>query len=1100
MLTLVLGRAGAGKTELCLREARAALAAEGPDGPPLVLLCPEQATYQLERALLDGAAEGAALARLQVLSFRRLAHRVLEACGGLARPRLGVAGRRMLLGRVLRARAGGLLAFAGSADRPGLAAALARQLAELEAYALDPDALGEAARRAPPAVSARLGDLALLWADEREQMERRGLALPGSDLAAAAALLPATGLGAGARVWVDGFSGFTTREEHVLEALMGLGCALTVTLCLDPAEDPGTDAEDPAHPFAPTRRTLRRLLRRHRDARRVRLPAEGGLPRFAPGGELASLEAGMGRPETVPAEVPAPAGRVRFLTAADPAAEAEAAAAAIDLLVRQEGFRYRDIAVVVRDMATYQGPVEAACRARGIPLFVDRKRPADVHPAARTLRAALDVAASGWSLGAVRRYLHTDLCPIARPVADREENRALARGLSGRAWHAPDPAGDRGPVPRAGRPAGPAAGVPRVVPTGRSARLRAVLPVRRLEEALRVRSPADACWAFLEEVRASRRIARWAERARAAGRKEEADWHAGCWRALMGLLDQMHLALGPEPVGAAQALEALDAGLRDLTIGLVPPRLDQVLCGAVERSRHPALRAAFVLGLADGAFPAPHREEPLLGDAERSFLAGVGWDLGPTSAQRALGERYLAYIAMTRASERLYLSHPAGPGPSEAYRRAQAAVGHGLPWPAPAVPSARQGPAALAAAAALHPEWAAARRWLASRHPAVAAATAGRGGRARRTIPPAVAAKLCPPAQSPSALEASAACAFQYFGRHALRLRPRLEAAVDPSHVGELVHAALAHFVRGVLEDRADLAAMGPAEAEARRWAAVEAARHHVLGHVPPGAARGPYLVRAAGRDVRRATDALVAHARAGAYRPAAVEAPFERHAVRGRIDRVDVAEGPDGRRHVRVVDYKTGFAPFSLARFQHGLDLALALYLDAAVAASGAEAGGLFVLGVRDRLLAVEGPGGAGGDEPPAMRGLAPADPDLARLHEEALDGRVTGVRWKKPARGEPPAPYAGAPVAGEGGFPLLFRALRRRVERQRARIASGDVTPDPYRLGTDLACARCELLAVCGFDRSAGHRPRALTAEPRPWAALCVEDERARPGETDA
>jgi ATP-dependent helicase/nuclease subunit B len=49
----LIGPAGSGKTFRCLAEIRAALA-RSPDGPPLVLLAPKQATFQLERQLLAG--------------------------------------------------------------------------------------------------------------------------------------------------------------------------------------------------------------------------------------------------------------------------------------------------------------------------------------------------------------------------------------------------------------------------------------------------------------------------------------------------------------------------------------------------------------------------------------------------------------------------------------------------------------------------------------------------------------------------------------------------------------------------------------------------------------------------------------------------------------------------------------------------------------------------------------------------------------------------------------------------------------------------------------------------------------------------------------
>jgi len=1086
LLTLLLGRAGAGKTWACLDEALQALAGGGPDGPPLVLLAPEQATHQLERALLARLPAGAAVARLEVLSFRRMAHRVLEEAGGLAAPRLGEAGRRMVLGALLQDLRAELRVFGASADRPGLARALAQQLAEFQAYALTPQELrsraGELAAQPGGAArtAERLSDLALLWEAYTERLRGLGLADPGSDLAAAAQALPRTPL-AGARVWVDGFAGFTPCEEHLLRALLQAGADVTAALCLDGREPAEGGAGDPGHPFAPTRRTLRRLLRLAPGAAVRVLEPPGGLPRFRACPDLGRLEAGLwaGAPTAEPA-----APGARFLVAADPAAEAAAAADEIDRLVRAEGYRYREVAVIVRDMASYADLVGAACAARGIPVFADLRRPAGRHPVFALLAAALGAVAEGWSLPAMRRYLHCDLCGLSRAEADALENVVLAHGLSGPAWHGPR----EWSFPPPAVPDEPESEAARAARAAREARLdrlrrRLAGPLQGLERALRDgpsgEGAARACWHLLEEVGAPETVGRWIAGAEDPG---EPAWHRGCWDAAMGLLDQLALALAGRALPAGEALAAWRAGAEGLSVGLVPPRLDQVLCGAVERSRQPELRAAFVLGVADGAFPAAAGEAPLLGDGDRLALRLAGCELAPTAAERLLSERYLGYIALTRASERLYLSCPAGAGPSELFRCAQQAVGHAAPWPAVPEPSARRGLPALAVQAALHPEWGALRGWLASAAPDLAGRVF-RGRTAPPPLPAELAARLYPARTSASRLETAAACAYQHFARYGLRLRRREEAAVDAGHVGQLLHAALAVFVRGLREDGRDPGEVGAEEAGLRAAAALAAAQEHVLARLPRGTARGPFLVRAAERDLRAGVEAILAHARAGAYRAEAVEADLEHDGVALRVDRLDAALGADGRRRLRIVDYKTGADRFVLADFVHGLQLAPVLYLAAALAEGGAPlSGGFFILPVRDRMEAAAGPDGA---PPPTARlaGLAPAEPEEARLHEAALDGAVTGVRWKADG-----TPYARSPVASAEQFQLLLRASARRVRRLQE--ASAAVAADPYRRDRAAACDRCEFLAVCGFDPSAGDRYRWLRPVPEPWLALAAEE----------
>jgi len=1094
LLRLLLGRAGTGKTETCLREALAALAQAGPDGPPLVLLGPEQATYQLERALLQRLPVGAAVAHLEVLSFRRLARRVLAECGGLARPRLGEVGRRMILRSLLREHRADLRAFGGSVDRPGLAHALAQQLAEFEAYALEPADLRARIATAPSGTAERLADLALLWEAYRARLHAT-LTDPGADLATAAALLPGSSLAA-ARVWVDGFAGFTPREERLLTALLATGAEVAVALCLD-GREPLALQEDAAHPFAPTRRTWRRLQALAGSVQVTALDGEGPPARFRQGGAIAALEAGLWGPQRPP--VPPGPSLVLLAAAADAQAEVEAVADEIDRLCREEGYRHREIAVILRDLEAYHDLLAPAFAARGIPAFIDRKRDAGAHPALATLAAALEVVTTDWQLRSVRRYLHADLCGLRREQADELENFALAHGVSGASWHSAATLSFPPLTAREGALPAEAAGRRR----RREARLagwrvRVVGPVRRLQLALGAGVAADAaaaaCFAFLQAVGAPEHVLDWVEQAQT---QEEAAWHRQCWQAAVDLLDQLALSLGEAPLTAHDVQAAVQAGTEDLTVGLVPPRLDQVLCGAVERSRHPELRAAFVLGMGDGAFPARPAESPLLGDGDRLALRAGGCELAPTSAERLLSERYLGYIALTRASERLYLSHPAGPGPADLCVAAAAAAGDVAPWPGVAEPTVRRGVPALAGAVALRlgqakgePEWEAAAEWLTAdpdRARQCAPALAGPQRQPPRGIGADLAGRLYPQTTSATRLEAAAACAFQHFGRYGLRLRRREEAVVDPSHLGELLHAALATFVRGLLEDGLDWAAVDPEEARHRREDALAAAAHYVSARLPAGTGRVLPLLGAVGGDLARAVEALLYQERAGAFRPAAVEQKLQGAGLEVRVDRLDVADGPDGDRYVRVVDYKTGAEAFSLEGFVHGLDLAPVLYLAMAVAASGDLPGGFFLMPVRDQIEDAAGPGAA--ERPmPRLHGLAPAEATAAALHERALDGRVTGVRWNTAGK-----PFKNAPVATAAGFALLFAAARRRMGHLRAASAAGAVAPNPYRHGSAIACARCDLLAVCGFDPGAGDRYRWLPHIPDPWTVLRQEE----PGE---
>src|SRR6266568_8986415 len=126
----LLGPAGSGKTFRCLAEIRAALS-ESPEGPPLILLAPKQATFQLERQLLaDPALQG--YTRLRILSFERLAEFVLTTLRIAPPQLLNEEGRVMVLRALLMRHGEELKLFSKSARQSGFAQQLSQLLGELQ--------------------------------------------------------------------------------------------------------------------------------------------------------------------------------------------------------------------------------------------------------------------------------------------------------------------------------------------------------------------------------------------------------------------------------------------------------------------------------------------------------------------------------------------------------------------------------------------------------------------------------------------------------------------------------------------------------------------------------------------------------------------------------------------------------------------------------------------------------------------------------------------------------------------------------------------------------------------------------------------------------
>ncbi|MCG8402361.1 MAG: helicase-exonuclease AddAB subunit AddB, partial [Firmicutes bacterium] len=264
-LNIITGRAGTGKTTRCLREIRQELERK-PLGDPLILLVPEQASFQTERALTGATAAGGYM-RAQVLGFRRLAHRVLQEAGGAVKVPLGETGKRMVLRRLLENRRAELRILQRAADMPGFVDQLAGVLGEMKTYRVGPEDLGRCRDRLRgsgrgAALINKLHDLQMIFAD-LETFIRDRFTDPDDYLTLAAEKIGSCRWLASARVWVDGFTGYTPREYAVLSALIRHTAGVSVALCLPPdLTGKALPETDPFYPVWETCNTLVELAAR----------------------------------------------------------------------------------------------------------------------------------------------------------------------------------------------------------------------------------------------------------------------------------------------------------------------------------------------------------------------------------------------------------------------------------------------------------------------------------------------------------------------------------------------------------------------------------------------------------------------------------------------------------------------------------------------------------------------------------------------------------------------------------------------------------------------------------------------------------------------
>jgi ATP-dependent helicase/nuclease subunit B len=1100
----ILGPAGSGKTARCLAEIGSELR-RAPDGRNLLLLAPKQATYQLERQLLEQAGTSG-WTRLQILSFERLSHLILEQTGPLRL--LGEDGRVMVLRALLRRHQSRLRVFHSAARLTGFARELSDILRELQRQQAGPSRLEALARDLQKGVLAdKLHDLSLLMREYHAWLSAHQLqdveTLP--DLAAEVLRQPGSAFDLEG-LWLDGFAEMTPQEIDLLGVLVSRARRAVLAFCADREFD--TDAPWTST-WAVVSQTLRRVQLRMAALPRCDLEFEllrrgAGSGRFAGQRALAHLEQSWAAPTPFKGDTTDSVTQaIRMVACPDEEVEAIMAAREICRAVR-EGLRFRDIAVIVRSLDGSSATLQRTFARYGIPFFTDRRSPLAHHPLAEMTRCALRLAAFGWTHEDWFGVLKTGLTHACPDTVDRLENEALARGWDGGFW----------------------LGALTAQPTESAALNRQirelVVPFERCARALGHQPDAAELTAGIRrlwqdlDVLAS--LQAWSEAALRADPKS-ASVHPAAYEQIAGWLDNLARGFAGERLPLGEWLPILDAGLATLSAGVIPPAQDQVLIGAIDRSRQPDLRLALVVGLNEGRFPASQLPAGLLTDSERDQLSERA--MLPEWRRRIGHERYYGYIAFTRARCRLvltwserdeagrplnrspFVSHLQRVFPSIAVEHATAE----LPTPDadPSFLAARlEHPVELVPWLLRHPalEGSGFHHDLADALPHLATAPLAIHQGAAIGLPeslhPACARALFgpEPAISVSALESMAACPFQFFVRHALRAQERARFELDPRQTGSLAHELLAAFHNSITSENLRWRDLTPEQAR-ERFDRVVARHPDMATGAGPFAATPEARWRARGllSRLRELAALLVQWAAGSDFDPAFAEvnlsgapgwepwrvevSPNQWIRVRAKVDRVDLfIPETGGPPSFIVIDYKLASRRLDDVLMLNGVDLQLAAYALALQATqqwtSVADLppqqpvpAGMFYLGLtglpkRSRSRANLPLPGAARAALHVHRGRfrVSALPHLDRGASESPSGQYLFKLRKG----------GGVQRGGDGRpdaeFESLLATASDTIRRLGLRIVQGDVAVSPFRHKGRNACENCILSAICRFD----------------------------------
>ena len=681
-IRFILGRSGSGKSRQILQEIKRKCDQQ-PEGSPIVMLVPDQMSFHTEYQLLKQS-EKPSLMRVQGLSFKRFAFRILQETGGLSRTHLDETGLALLVQKVINDQKDQLNVFSHYAGKPGFIKKVGEILAEFKSYCVEPGQLMEKLEGTPqnhlalPGKSQqKLQDLAKIFQAFSQLAHHRYL-MSEDYYQLLREHIEQSPMVSESDFYVDGYHHFDKQEEEIILALMERAQSVTIVLTHDP------DSSSPV--FGLPARTLSRLQEGLRD-RELAYTVEKreDLPRFERFNAIAYLEQNFLQ---YPKQ-PLPQGHLdglAFFQAANRRLEVEETARRIHHLVHKQGAAYSDIAIYCGSMEAYDELFAAILPKYDIPFFLDLKVSMINHPLISLLYHVLDIFQYGWTHDSVFTTLKTGLFMDAGKFKqgadfyalyqahlediDFLENYALARNVGYKHWHSSSPwtyerylgLGREG-----------ARTEEDLAQERRLNELKAPI-AQQLQDLEKDLKKASAChdfavilFQFLEDLQVPDKLALFEEAAAGLEDLQQQKRHEQVWNRLLALFEQVDEIGGEEVMSLSDFSKFFKAGLEQLCYATVPPSLDQVQIGDIRRSRyqlthdirHPGqfgIRHGFVVGVNEGQVPPVPAESSLISENERVALKELGLELSPSLEQNQGDELFSLYSVFTSPKESLTLS------------------------------------------------------------------------------------------------------------------------------------------------------------------------------------------------------------------------------------------------------------------------------------------------------------------------------------------------------------------------------------------------------------------------------------------------------------
>ena len=1087
-LRIIYGRAGTGKSEYCYREIAEKIKSDN----QILIITPEQFSFTAEKKLME-AIDTNAVFNAEVVTLSRMAYRVINEIGGRTETNLSKCGKAMLIYSILNNNKKELKLIGKNDENVDM---LDTAITEFKKHGISIEQLKqEIDKQEDIYLKNKLTDLSLVYEGFENQLS--GKYIDETDLLTILAEnIENTDMFNNQYIYIDEFAGFTKQEYQIIEKLILVANQVTVTICIDELhipKNPNTDI------FYSNENTVNKLfeIAQNCGTKVEEIKLENKY-RFK-SNELKHLEENLY--ENRPHKYTNSVENIKLFLAKNQYSEIEEVAKNILKLVRDNGYRYKDISIITKNISNYSSLARAIFDKYDIPIFIDENRDLNQNIIIQYILSVLEIFTKNWSYESVFNYIKTGFSNIEEDEIFKLEKYCLKWGIKQNKWKKEFTYGkyeekDKTEIERLER-----------------IRKDIVNPLMKLKSDIDNDKTAEgiskSIYKFLVEENIAEKINKKIEELEKVGQVDLVKEYQSSLQTILDILDEIVLVFSDDKMTIDKYAQILKVGFKNSNLTKIPGTQDQVIMGDVDRSRSHKVKAIFIIGLNDGEFPSVHKDEGFLNDLDRETLKQDGIELAKGTIENLYEDNFNIYKAFSTAEEKLYLLYSSSDVQGKALRPSMLINKIKKIYPmlqeesdvietkAEVLNKKTTYDELIIQLSKLKEQdeidkvWYYVYDYYKKDTEWNTKLEQNLKGLNYTNIPEKIEQTNIDKlygntlVTSISKLERYRSCPFSYYLQYGLKIKPEEELKIQTLNTGTFIHEIIDEFFEAVREAEIKLAEITDEQLAEIINKIIDEKLKQSQNYIFTSTAKYRALVVRLKKIIQKALKYIIGTLVQSRFEVLGTEVEFgekgkykpirltledgKRIEIIGKIDRIDTAQSEDGR-YLRIIDYKSSAKNIDLNEVYAGLQIQLLTYLDAACKEEDLMPAGVLYFSMLEQMIKADKRMEQEEIEEKIranfkMKGLILADVNVVKLHDKKLE---KGSSALVPAYIDKEGNLSEKKTSGVTAeqFEELQKYMYIVIKQISKEILGGNIDLKPYYKDKKTPCKYCDYKSVCGFN----------------------------------